>query len=103
MTFKDYFQYDKSRIPSQTGKVLTEAIVVGLLVVVFAIILSWIVSAIGKAVNSNTKIHPQIWDWGEDNWWPNLSMILVLFMTGSFLHLTFEVGGLNAAFCSESY
>jgi len=68
---------------------LTEALVVGIMLVVVGTIVAWPVGRI-----FGVDLPPVCKDWNR-----NFSMEISLFLTGALSHLAFEFLGLNAWYC----
>lgn len=74
-------------------QLLIEAIIVGIMTVIFGTIIAYIMKSINKI-----DIPPVCQDWNK-----NYTMEIALFLTGFSIHLFCELTGLNKWYCRNGY
>lgn len=74
-------------------KLITESIIVGISIVLFGTITSKLFSEYFKV-----DLPPVCKEWNK-----NFVMEITLFFTGVFVHLSFELLGINRWYCKNSY
>lgn len=76
------------------GQVLIEAIVVGISTVIMGTIVGFVVGQIVQQSGNNID---------SKDWNKYYVMEIALFFTGFFLHIVYEILGLNAWYCKEIF